>query len=205
MIALILGGVSNFILSVIQRTGYLGIFLLMLLQSVNVPVPSEIIMPFSGFLVHQGVFNFWLVVSVGALGNLIGALLSYRLASLLIRNGLRERWRILKFLLSERNLELAQRWFNKYGNASIFFGRLVPVISTFISFPAGLGKMKILNFSILTFAGSLIWSTFLTWLGFILGKNWGILGIYFHKFDYLVLGAILALIIWWLWRHFKRS
>ncbi len=205
MIALILGGVSNFILSVIQRTGYLGIFLLMLLQSVNVPVPSEIIMPFSGFLVHQGVFNFWLVVSVGALGNLIGALLSYRLASLLVKNGLRERWRILKFLLSERNLELAQRWFNKYGNASIFFGRLVPVISTFISFPAGLGKMKILNFSILTFAGSLIWSTFLTWLGFILGKNWGILGIYFHKFDYLVLGAILALIIWWLWRHFKRS
>lgn len=204
MIALILGGVSNFILSVIQRTGYLGIFLLMLLQSVNVPVPSEIIMPFSGFLVHQGVFNFWLVVSVGALGNLIGALLSYRLASLLVKNGLRERWRILKFLLSERNLELAQRWFNKYGNASIFFGRLVPVISTFISFPAGLGKMKILNFSILTFAGSLIWSTFLTWLGFILGKNWGILGVYFHKFDYLTLGAILAAIIWWLWRHFRR-
>ncbi len=204
MVFLILGEVSNFILLVIQKTSYLGIFFLMLFQSVNVPIPSEIIMPYSGFLVQQGIFKFWLVVLTGALGNLIGALLSYKLAALLIKNGWRTRYGFLNILFNDRNIELAQRWFNRYGSPSIFFSRMIPVINTFISFPAGLGKMKILNFSVLTFAGSLIWSTFLTWLGFILGKNWGVVRVYFHEFDYLILGLILLAVGWWIWRHLKK-
>lgn len=205
MVSLILETISNFILAVIQKIGYFGIFFLMLLQSLNIPIPSEVIMPFSGFLVQEGVFNFWLVVLTGAFGNLAGALVSYKLASSLIANGLRENYRFLKILISDRNLRLAEEWFRKYGTFSIFFSRLIPVINTFISFPAGLAKMKISTFSILTFVGSFIWSTFLTYLGFILGKNWQILETYFRDFDYFIVIMILAAIAWWLWRHFKNK
>ncbi len=205
MISLILQTISNFILLIIQKVGYFGIFLLMLFQSFNIPVPSEITMPFSGFLVQQGVFYFWLVVLAGTFGNLIGSLISYYLASSLVKNGWREKYKILKILISDRNIDLAEKWFQKYGTFSIFLGRMMPIISTFISFPAGLAKMKISTFSILTFSGSFIWSTFLTYLGFIFAENWQILQIYFRKFDYLILALILISAGWWLWRHFNNN
>ena len=205
MISLILQTISNFILLIIQKIGYFGIFLLMLFQSFNIPVPSEITMPFSGFLVQQGVFYFWLVVLAGTFGNLIGSLISYYLASSLVKNGWREKYKILKILISDRNIDLAEKWFQKYGTFSIFLGRMMPIISTFISFPAGLAKMKISTFSILTFSGSFIWSTFLTYLGFIFAENWQILQIYFRKFDYLILALILISAGWWLWRHFNNN
>jgi membrane protein DedA with SNARE-associated domain len=204
MVSFILETISNFILLVIQQIGYLGIFFLMLLQSLNIPIPSEIIMPFSGFLVEQGIFTFWLVVLMGAFGNLVGALISYYLASSLVKNGWREKYKILKILISVKNLQSAEKWFQKYGAFSIFLGRLMPVVSTFISCPAGLAKMKISTFSFLTFIGSFIWSTFLTYLGFTLGKNWEILEVYFRKFDYLILILIILAINWWVWRHFKN-
>ena len=204
MISLILQTISNFILLIIQKIGYFGIFLLMLLQSLNIPIPSEITMPFSGFLVQQGIFYFWLVVLAGTFGNLIGALISYHLAFLLVKNGWREKYKILRILISDHNINLAEKWFQKYGTFSIFLGRMMPIISTFISFPAGLAKMKISTFSFLTFAGSFIWSTFLTYLGFIFAENWQVLQIYFRKFDYLILAAIIIGIGWWLWRHFNN-
>lgn len=176
----------------------------MFFQSLNIPIPSEITMPFSGFLVQQGAFSFWPVVLVGTLGNLFGALISYYLASSLVKNGLREKYKILKILISDRNLQLAGKWFQKYGVFSIFLGRLAPIISTFISFPAGLAKMKISTFSFLTLLGSLVWSVFLTYLGFVFGENWQILQIYFRKFDYLILAAIIIGIGWWTWRHFNN-
>jgi len=205
MISALLQTISNFILLIIQKIGYFGIFLLMLFQSLNIPIPSEITMSFSGFLVQQGVFNFWLVVLAGTFGNLIGALISYHLAFSLVKNGWREKYRILKILISDHNIHLAEKWFQKYGAFSIFLGRLTPVISTFISFPAGLAKMKISTFSALTFAGSFIWSTFLTYLGFIFAENWQVLQIYFRKFDYLILALILIVAGWWLWRHFNNN
>ena len=205
MISALLQTISNFILLIIQKIGYFGIFLLMLFQSLNIPIPSEITMSFSGFLVQQGVFNFWLVVLAGTFGNLIGALISYHLAFSLVKNGWREKYRILKILISDHNIHLAEKWFQKYGAFSIFLGRLTPVISTFISFPAGLAKMKISTFSALTFAGSFIWSTFLTYLGFIFGENWQVLQIYFRKFDYLILALILIVAGWWIWRHFNNN
>jgi membrane protein DedA with SNARE-associated domain len=204
MISVILEAISNFILLVIQKIGYLGIFFLMLLQSLNVPIPSEITMSFSGFLAQAGVFNFWLVVFVGAFANLVGALLSYKLASFLGSETLRNKYKILKILISDRGLGLAQEWFKKYGAISVFFSRMVPVVSTFISFPAGLARMNLKIFSILTLAGSFIWCLFLTYLGFVFGENWTILQVYFRKFDYVILLLILAAIGWWLWRRFKN-
>lgn len=205
MVSFVLENISSLILAIINKIGYLGVFFLMLFQSANIPVPSEITMPFSGFLVQKEVFNFWLIVLAGAFGNLAGSLISYHSASFLIANGLREKYRILKFLISDKSLQMAENFFKKYGAVSVFFGRLMPVISTFISFPAGLAKMKLSTFSILTFSGSFIWSTFLVYLGFIFGENWRTLEIYFRKFDYLILLSLVIAIIWWGWWHFKKK
>jgi len=204
MISIILETISNFILLIIQKIGYLGVFFLMFLQSVNIPIPSEITMSFSGFLVQKEILNFWLVVLMGTFGNLTGSLISYFLASSLARNGWRAKYGILKILISDSNLQLAEKWFNKYGTFSIFFGRMIPVVSTFISFSAGLAKMKISVFSFLTFAGSFVWCSFLTYLGFVFGENWQALQIYFRKFDYLILILIIAVIGWWGWKHLRK-
>lgn len=203
MVSLFLQAISNFILRVIEAGGYFGIFFLMLFQSLNIPIPSEITMSFSGFLVQQGVFYFWLVVLAGAFGNLTGALISYKLAFSFVENGLMKKYKILKFLISDKNLQLAEKWFNKYGALSVFFGRLIPIVSSFISFPAGLAKMKISTFSFLTFIGSFVWSFFLTFLGFIFAENWHFLQIYFRKFDYLILILLIIGIIWWFRKHFN--
>ncbi|OGM89968.1 hypothetical protein A3J77_00665 [Candidatus Wolfebacteria bacterium RBG_13_41_7] len=203
MISTVLEIISGFILLVIGKIGYVGVFFLMFFQSLNIPIPSEITMPFSGFLAYRGDFVFWFAVLAGTLGSFFGSLLSYYLASFLVCNGWREKYRILKFLISDENLALAERWFQKYGALSVFIGRLTPIVSTFISFPAGLAKMKISVFSILTLCGSFLWSSFLVYLGFIFGENWSVLQIYFRKFDYLILTAILLGIGWWIWRHFK--
>lgn len=205
MVSTILETISSFILLIIGKMGYVGIFFLMFFQSLNIPIPSEITMPFSGFLVYRGDFVFLFVVIAGTLGNFFGSLLSYRLASLLVCNGWREKYWILKFLISDKNLALAERWFQKYGALSVFIGRLTPIVSTFISFSAGLAKMKILTFSILTLCGSFLWSSFLVYLGFVFGENWTVLRVYFRKFDYLILGVILAIIIWWVWLHFRNN
>lgn len=201
MISVILGIISNLILTIIQKTGYLGVFLLMALESANIPIPSEVIMPFSGFLVAQGILNFWLAVIVSAFGNLGGSLFSYWLG-FLIRRGV-FKWNNHKF---SAEIERAQKWTERFGEWAILLSRVLPIVRTFISLPLGILKVKSLwRFSVLTFSGALIWSIFLTWLGFILGKNWGILRVYFHKFDYLILGLILLAIGWWIWKYFKKS
>jgi len=202
MISSLLATISAFVLFVIEKTGYLGIFLLMAVESANIPVPSEIIMPFSGFLVSSGVFYFWIVVLVGALGNLVGSLFSYWLGHLVRHNVLL--WNSHEKISEE--VERAKKWTDRFGDWAIFFSRLLPIVRTFISFPLGVLKVRSLwRFSILTFAGSFIWSVFLTWLGLALGDNWESLEIYFRKFDYLILGLIVIGGIWWIWRHFMKS
>lgn len=205
MIAFILQAVSIFILLVIKKIGYAGIFFLMVLESVNIPIPSEVIMTFSGFLVQKSIFSFWLVVLVGVLGNMAGSLVSYYLALAFIKNGWYERYRVLKIIINEHSLKTGEEWFRKYGKSSIFFSRMLPVVRTFISFPAGLSRMNLLDFSILSVAGSLIWSTFLTWLGFVLGENWSMLRVYFEKFDYLILFLIAVSVAIWIWNRFKSA
>lgn len=194
------GFIFGLILSAISKAGYLGVFFLMFLQSANIPIPSEITMPFAGFLAFQGKMNFYLAVLAGALGNLAGAFLSYRLAGRLIVSGWRERSKFLKILISEKNLALAQRWFEKYGGLSVFFGRLVPVVNCFISFPAGLAKMNRPAFLWLTFAGSLIWSFVLAGLGYFLGVNWFAVREFLSKFDVFIAGAIVVFLAVWIWR-----
>jgi membrane protein DedA with SNARE-associated domain len=191
MISKIISVLSLFILGVINKIGYVGVFLLMALESANIPIPSEVTMPFAGFLVSSGRFNIWILILIGALGNLFGSWISYYIAYL-IGQPLAGYFKNSKFFGDD--YEKAERFFQKYGLISVFWSRMLPVVRTFISFPAGVFRVSFWKFSYLTFIGSLIWSGVLTWVGFYLGDNWDVLGGYFHKFDYVIviLGIILV-------------
>ncbi len=199
MIANILSILADFVIQTINYLGYAGVFFLMLLDSFNIPIPSEVTMPFSGFLASTGVFSFWAVVAAGTLGGYAGSVLSYYLAGWLVKN--RNRM-FLHVLISDTFLEKATEWFRKYGSISVFIGRVLPVIRTFISLPAGLSRMPFGKFSFLTILGSLIWSVCLTYVGWILGKNWDRIGAYFHAFDYVILAVLAAAAAWWIYKHF---
>ncbi|MCL4392312.1 DedA family protein [Patescibacteria group bacterium] len=195
--------ISNVVIETIKYLGYPGIFILMTLESVNIPIPSEVVMPFSGFLALQGNLDFWLVALMGTLGNLAGSFLNYFLAEWIL--GIREKYKVLRIILSERHLKKTDEWFKKYGSYSIFFGRVIPVVRTFISLPAGIGKMNIGKFTYLTFFGSFLWACFLTYVGFFLGNNWTLIQDYFRQMDYIILAAIAAALLYWLLRRRKRK
>lgn len=199
MISSLIESLANIIKDVISALGYPGVFLAMAIESACIPLPSEIIMPFSGYLVFTGQFNLVLVGVVGALGNLAGSLLAYWLGA---RGGRPLVERYGKYvLLSHHDLDLADRWFARYGRSTVFFTRLMPVVRTFISFPAGISRMKLSTFSIYTFMGALPWSIFLAYVGFKLGENWDTLGGYFHKADIFIGILIIAGLAWYIWRH----
>lgn len=188
---------SLFIIHLIQTTGYLGIFVLMTLESALIPIPSEVTMPFSGFLASQDELSFILIVLTGAFGNLVGSLIGYYIGYFLEENiifSLVKKYG--KFLLiTEHDYVQSTRWFNKYGNAVVFFSRLIPGVRTFISLPAGLAEMNIWKFSIYTFLGSLAWSIFLTYIGFYLGSRWKDLEGYFRKFEVLIVVLLIFAVL----------
>lgn len=198
----LLAQLSQFVLDTIDAWGYLGIFILMAVESANIPVPSEIIMPFSGFLVSAGKLNFLLVATVGALGNLFGSLISYGLGYFYGERAITVLSKL--FLVNERELEGAKNLFQRMGVLSIFLTRLLPVVRTFISFPAGMFRVNIIQFSVLTFLGSFLWALFLTYIGVFLGENWMQSRDYFRQFDYLIIIVVVAIIIWRLRHHFKK-
>jgi len=198
MVSIILATISGLILLVIEKTGYLGVAVLMTLESAGVPIPSEIVMPFSGYLVSAGRFSIWLIAFYATLGNVLGSLALYLIGCYGGRRFVVKYGRY--FLISEKEINLADEWFKKYGSFTIFFSRMLPVARTYIPLPAGVAKMDLPKFIFYTFFGSVPWNLALTYIGFILGKNWEILGVYFRKFDYLILIAIVAIIIWWVWK-----
>lgn len=183
------------ITDIITSFGYLGVFVLMTFESALIPIPSEVTMPFAGFMVGLGKLNFLLVVFIGAIGNLIGSLMAYALGywggETVVHNLVRKYGKYLLITLEE--VETSEKWFKNHGSKIAFFSRLLPVVRTFISLPAGIAKMNVLHFSIYTFLGSFLWSAFLAWLGLMLGQNWNVLGGYFHKFDYLIVATGLIL------------
>jgi len=202
MISSLIEFLAGIVIDIISALGYLGVFLAMAVESACIPLPSEIIMPFSGYLVYTGEFNLLLVGVVGAAGNLAGSLLAYWVGA---RGG---RPLIEKYgkyvLLSHHDLDVADRWFSRYGRSTVFFTRLMPVIRTFISFPAGISRMKLSTFSLYTFMGALPWSIFLAYVGYKMGANWDTLGGYFHKADILIGILIVAGMVWYVWRHINN-
>ena len=203
MIAQVLESIGGFIISVIEALDYAGIVLLMAIESACIPLPSEVIMPFSGYLVSRGTFTLAGVSLAGAFGCVVGSLVAYYVG---MSGG---RPLIEKYgpyiLISKRDLERADKWFERWGDATVFFARLLPVIRTFIAFPAGVTRMNLIRFIAYTFLGSLPWCLALAYAGLLLGDRWAVLRGWFHRFDYVIGGLLIIGIIWYIWRHIKES
>ncbi len=202
MISAILDFLVNFTVGVIGATGYTGVFFLMFFESAGIPIPSEVIMPFAGFLVNAGRFGLWQIVLLGAFGNLAGSLLAYWIGARGGRPFLEKYGRYI--LISKYDLDLADRWFARYGEWVVFFGRLLPVIRTYISFPAGVARMNITTFSLYTFLGALPWCLLFGWLGVKMGSRWEIIREALHNFDVAIALLVFAAISWYVWRHLKH-
>lgn len=198
---------SHFIIQFIHSTSYFGIFILMLLESALIPIPSEITMPFSGFLASQGVLNLWLIVIVGTVANLAGSLVAYGIGYFLEETVLLTL--IKKYgkfiLISEKEYNHATHWFQKYGDKIIFISRLLPAVRTVISLPAGVFRMDIKKFIIYTTVGCFIWSLFLTYIGFTLGANWRSLDVYYRKFEYAIVAVIIIALVYFVYRKMKKK
>ncbi|MCU1265786.1 MAG: Alkaline phosphatase [Acidobacteria bacterium] len=205
MIAKIIEFLSVLIVAVISALGYWGVALLMAIESACIPLPSEIIMPFAGYLVSRGEMNIWGVGIAGAIGCVLGSLVAYWVGMYGGRPLIEKYGRYV--LISRQDLELADRWFSRYGEAIIFTSRLLPAVRTFIAFPAGVARMNLTRFVLYTFAGSLPWCLGLAYVGQKLGEKWNkdeTLKTLFHRFDF-VIGIIGVLaIIWWVRRHLKH-
>ncbi len=202
MVTRILEALASFIIGVISMMGLPGIVLLMAIESACIPLPSEVIMPFSGYLVYLGKYSLWSVGLAGAVGCVVGSIPAYYLGMYGGRPLIEKYGKYI--LMSRSDLDMADRWFERHGEATVFFARLLPVVRTFIAFPAGVARMEMKRFIVYTFAGSLPWCLALAYLGMVLGEKWPVLREYFHKFDLLIGAAIVAGIVWYVRRHFRN-
>jgi membrane protein DedA with SNARE-associated domain len=191
-----------FVIAVISAGGYLGIVALMAIESACIPLPSEVIMPFSGYLVYGGRFNLWLVALAGAIGCNLGSAIAYAVGYYGGRP-LVERYGSY-LLLSQKELDWADRFFARHGNAAVLISRMLPVVRTFIALPAGIARMPQLRFHLYTFIGSFPWCLGLAYLGMKAGENWRYLGKYFHEFDKVIGALILIAIIWFVWSRWQH-
>lgn len=201
MISKILEAVAGWVTAGIAAGGYPIVGLFMAIESACIPLPSEIIMPFSGFLVQEGRFSIWGATFAGAIGNLVGSVITYWVG---YKGG---RTAVIKwgkyFLFSERDLNNADRFFERFGSGAVFIARMLPIIRTFISLPAGIARMSFWPFAVYSFVGSIPWCFGLTYVGVKLGQNWKTIGAFWHRFDYAVAAAILLGVAWYLYHHLK--
>ncbi|MBI2085376.1 MAG: DedA family protein [Candidatus Aenigmarchaeota archaeon] len=186
----------------ISSTGYFGLFVLMVMESMAFPVPSELVMPFAGFLVADGKMSLLYVVIVTSLASLTGSLLSYYIAYFGGKKLIHNYGKF--FFIDREHLKKTESWFKKRGSITIFASRLIPVVRHLISIPAGLAKMDIKKFSLYTLIGATTWNTFLLWIGIQLRERWDQI----HKFssilDVLVIVGIIAAVFYYLNPHIKK-
>ena len=194
---------SELVIQTISRFGYLGIGVMMFLESALVPIPSEVVMPFSGFVALSGTLSFWLVVSVGVVGQTAGSAFIYFVGAGEGRHLLEKYGKYV--LIRKKDIEHADRMFEKHGDAIVFFGRVIPVIRTFISLPAGISKMRFSKFILYSFLGILPWTIALTWLGAKMGENWTVLKSYFHVLDAFVAIAFLVVVLTYVQNHRRNK
>lgn len=195
--------VVQFSLQIVELIGYLGIVFLMTLESVGIPIPSEVVMPAGGWLASDGTLNLYLVTFAGTLGCVIGSTIAYWIG---LKGG---RTTVLRyghyFFLNEGHLDSTERWFKKYGAITIFLTRLLPIVRTYISFPAGMAKMKFWPFITLTAIGSAIWCFALAYIGYILGPNWNSISGNFNLLTTVVaVGLVLIFVTWFSLKYLKK-
>jgi membrane protein DedA with SNARE-associated domain len=199
----ILAAVGSFALSTISLLGYAGIFFLMMLESMIVPVPSELVMPFAGFLVAQGNFNFIFVIVASTLGSITGSLIFYYIGktgghTLVEKYG--------KYVLVDTDdIKKTEEWFHKRGELTVFLARLIPVVRHLISFIAGIGKMNVKKFTLYTILGATLWNGILTYLGFILGQHWNEVSQYIEELDVGIVVLLVIGCLYFVYRHITRK
>ncbi len=198
--------ILNFISQVYQALSWPGVVLMMAIESACIPLPSEIIMPLAGWMLVQNPgLSLWYIVLLGVLGaagNVLGSLIAYGVGAW---GGLPLLQRYGKYILiSNHDLERANRWFDKYGDWITFVSRLIPGIRTFISLPAGIARMPIVRFIVFAFLGSFIWSMALAYGGYLLGQNWEHIREVMRPFDYPILAIVLALIAVFIWLRLRN-
>ena len=189
----ILASLTSFIVHTISNSGYVGIFLLMVAESALIPIPSEVIMPFSGYLASTGRFDATTVVLAGSFGNLVGSLAAYFAGAYLGRGFVLRYGRYV--LLKRSHLELAESYFKKYGDRSTFVSRLLPAVRTYVSLPAGTARMGLKRFCLFTFVGSVIWNAALTYVAVRLGQEWENIRKYSGYFDIIAVIVVAAAIV----------
>lgn len=194
---------AQYFMDIIEKLGYWGAGFLMALESMVAPVPSELVMPFVGFLAAEGKFTIWGSIIATSIGSIIGSLLSYYMGYL---GGRPLVLGVGKYLLLNReHLEWTERWFAKHGSWTILASRFIPVVRHLISIPAGLGKMRLLPFCLYTLIGATIWNTFLLLCGYKLRQNWTLVQKYSHEVDIIAVIVLAIAGVWFVIMHVKRS
>jgi membrane protein DedA with SNARE-associated domain len=186
--------IINFTVEFIDKTGYSSVFILMALESMIAPVPSEAVMPFAGFLAEEGRFTFTGVIFYSTLGSYVGSMISYFLGSYGGRPLVEKYGKYL--LLQKHDLDFTEKFFARRGDITIFVSRFIPVVRHLISIPAGVGKMNLLKFSLYTIIGAGLWNSFLAYMGFLLKNNWSVVSKYSHIIDIVVVPLLIGLLIY---------
>lgn len=199
--------VLRFVQSVYDTVGWAGVVIMMAIESAAIPLPSEVVMPLAGWLLIESKGDPWyltlLAALFGAIGNLIGSVIAYWIGAYGGRPLVERYGRFI--LISHHDLDIADRWFARYGEAAVFFSRLLPVVRTFISVPAGIARMPFWRFCIFTFLGAFIWSWGLAFAGYKLGENWEEVRAVMRPFDIPIILILLALVGWFVYRHVRRA
>lgn len=192
----------EFAVAVIDRLGYAGVFVLMALESMVAPVPSEGVMPFAGFLVARGEMDLWIVTVVATAGSVLGSWFSYEMGRHLGRPFV-DRWG--KYLLvTHRELDWTDRFFRRWGASAIFVGRFIPVVRHLISIPAGVAQMRLAPFFAATLVGAFFWNLFLAWIGVQLGERWEDVGSWLEPVDYAIVAGLILAVVLYVTLHVRR-
>lgn len=202
--------VLPFLESLYSSFGYVGVVIAMTIESCAIPLPSELILPLAGWSVSRGLiepltaapWSYWGAVAAGVIGNTLGSLASYAIGAYGGRPLVERYGRYI--LVSPHDLELADRWFARYGQATVFFSRMLPIVRTFISIPAGIARMPLRRFVLFSVLGAIPWVMLLVWGGIQLGDHWRELKDALKGLDYLVAVAVAALVALFVWRHVRR-
>jgi membrane protein DedA with SNARE-associated domain len=201
--------VSEWALKIVDALGYFGVFLLIAIENLIPPIPSELILPLAGFSVGKGQLTFLGVMVASTSGSVVGALVLYYIGAVIGEARLRrfirrvEKMPILNHLVNEGDIDKAQVWFGRYGGAAVFFGRLIPIVRSAISIPAGFARMNLLTFIGYSILGSSIWNGILIGAGWFVGDNWESIEKYVKYFQYLVIVVAGAAVLWFIWKRWS--
>lgn len=193
---------ATYVTAFMQSTGYITVFIAMVMESMVLPVPSEAVMPFAGFLIAEGKFTFFWVILISTLASVVGSLISYAIGYYCEKAVIHKYGKF--FLLDKEELDATEKLFNKHGEITIFICRFIPVVRHLISIPAGFARMDLMRFYIFTALGAGLWNTFLAYCGYSLRNNWDTVMRYSKILDIIVLAALFLLICYFVYKHIKR-